>query len=90
MICGDNLEVIVFPDRPRERAGAPLAERGREDVLGALETGARKLVDGEQQVLRAGLREGGNAPVPRLPHLVESILRRQVHDVLILPCLSGG
>ena len=57
------------------------AQGRREDVLGAFEIGTLQLLDGEQQILRAGFGEGGQAAVAGFAHLVERVFRREVDDV---------
>ena len=54
---------------------------GVKTYLAPSKFGPRQFVDGEQQVLRAGLGEGRHAAVARLAHLVERVFRREVHDV---------
>ena len=52
-----------------------------EDVLGAFEIGALEFFDGEQQVLRTGLGEGGHAAIACFAHLIECIFAGEMHDV---------
>ena len=59
-----------------------LAQRRREDVLRALPALVLHVVfKREQQILRAGFGEGGQAAVARFAHLVERVFAGEMHDV---------
>ena len=81
VIGRNHLQVIALQPVPQLRRMMFLAQRRRENVFGAFEAGPGQLFHREQQILRAGLGEGGHASVARFAHLVERVLRRQVHDV---------
>ena len=58
------------------------AQRGRADVLGALEPRRAEVIfEGQVQVLRAGLAEHVAARVAGGGDLLDRLLRRHVHDV---------
>jgi len=69
MVGGDHLQVIVLEAVPKLGLVLLGTQGRREHVLGAFEIGPFQVFDREQQVLRAGLREGRDAAVggPRAP-----------------------
>src|SRR5262249_40430967 len=76
MVGGDYLQVIVFESVPEFWLVLFGAERRCEDVLRALEVRPREIIDGEQEVLRAGFGEGGNTAIAGLANLVKCVLGR--------------
>src|SRR5579871_1311096 len=77
----DYLQVVVLQAVPELGLVLFGAQGRREDVFGAFEIGAVQFFDGEQQVLRAGLGEGGDAAVAGFADFVERVFGREVHDV---------
>src|ERR1035441_3191930 len=81
MVGGNHLKLVVLKAIPQFRLVLFGPERGRQHVFGAFETGPLEVFDGEQQVLRAGLREDRHAAVAGLAYLVERVFRTDVDDV---------
>src|SRR6185437_12702031 len=82
VVGGDNLQVIVLEAVPELLLVFLFAQRRREDVFRVFEGFAGHLVfDGEQEILRAGFGEGGQAAVARFANLVEGVFAGEMHDV---------
>ena len=81
VVGGDHLQVIVLETIPEFRLVLFRAQGRGEDVFRAFEVGAFELFDGEQQVLRAGFGEGGDAAVAGFADLIEGVFGREVDDV---------
>src|ERR1700677_1550789 len=81
VVRGDDLQVIVFEAVPEFGLMMFFTQRRGEDVLGALEAGAGQFVDGEEQVLRAGFGEDGDASVSCGAHLVQGFFGGEMDDV---------
>src|SRR5215207_4541916 len=80
VVGGDDLQVVGLQALPQLVLIPLLAERRRHHVLRALDAVA-VVFDGEEEVLRAGLGEGGQAAVARLAHLVQGVGAGEVDDV---------
>lgn len=81
VVGGDHLEVVGAQAPPQRRLVLLGPERGAAHVLGALEVRLGEVVGGQEQVLRAGLPEDGQALVAGPGQLGDRLRRRDVHDV---------
>ncbi len=81
VVGGDHLQMIVLQTFPEFRQVLFGAQGRRENIFRAFEIRPLQLFDGEQQILRAGFGESRDAAVARFAHLVERVLRREMHDV---------
>src|SRR5947209_2880678 len=80
VVCRDDLQVIRLQALPKLRLVRLLAERRRHHVLRAVEAFA-VIVNREEEVLRARLRESRQTAVARLAHLIQSVGATEVDDI---------
>src|ERR1700733_12233737 len=73
--------MIVFQPVPQLGLMMFLAQRWREDVFCAFETGSRQVLDGEQKILRTRLGENGDATVSCGSHFIERFFGRKMDDI---------
>jgi len=75
MIGRYHLQMIVLQPVPKLSKIFLLAQRRRKHVLRAFEIWALHFFNREQQVLRTGFREGGQAAITRFTHFVQGVFR---------------
>ena len=73
MVRRHYLQAVPAKALPKLWLIAPLAQWRREDILCALPARIDDVLEREQEILRTGLSEGGQAAVARLAHLVQRV-----------------
>ena len=81
VVGGHHGQVVGAQPAPQRALVLPRPQRRRGHVLGALEVRPGQVVQGQVQVLRAGLGEHVLAGVPGLGDRLQRLGGRQVHDV---------
>ena len=82
MIGRHHLQMIVLQSIPQLGMILLLSQRRSEHILRILKALAFHVVfNRQQQILRTRLRKRRQPAVPRLPHLIQRVLARKMHDV---------
>src|SRR5262249_28176927 len=80
VIGRDHLEIIHLQAFPKLRLIRLFAQRRCHYVFGAVEVFAI-VINGKEEILRAGLSKGGDAAIACLPNLVKGISPTEMNDV---------
>ena len=81
VIGRDDLQMVVLESIPQLFLMPFLPQGRRENILGAFEAGRIEVLERQIEILRAGLRIYGKAPIAGFAHFFQSVVATQVHDV---------
>ena len=81
VIGGNHLQSVFRQSLPEFFLVPFFAQRRREDILGALETGGVHVFERKIQILRTSLRISRQAAVTRFSHFFERLVAGEMNDI---------